>query len=60
MYNSGVEIPKIDFNLINFSQIAPGSYFLGFNLNDSGKLTKIDNTGTCTVVEGMEQQDSQI
>ena len=53
MYNSGVEIPKIDFNLINFSNIAPGSYFLGFDLNDSGKLKKIDSSGTCTVVEGV-------
>jgi hypothetical protein len=53
VYNSGVEIPKIDFSLVNFNKIAPGSYFLGFNLGDSGKLTKMDNLGNCTVVEGM-------
>ena len=28
MYNSGVEIPKIDFSLIDYTQIAAGSYLI--------------------------------
>ena len=53
MYNSGVEIPRIDFTLINYAKIAPGSYFLGFDLSNSSLLTKMDNSGARTVVEGI-------
>ena len=30
IYNSGIEIPRVQFSLINYVQIASGSYFLGF------------------------------
>lgn len=52
MYNSGVEIPRVDFSLIDFSQIAPGSYFLGFDLNNGGLLSKLDSSGNIEVIEG--------
>jgi hypothetical protein len=55
MYRSGIEIPKVSFTEIDFSQIDGGSYFIGFDLNNAGLLSKIDNTGTITVIEGASQ-----
>lgn len=52
MYGSGIEIPKVSFSTIDFSEISSGSYFIGFNLDNSGVLSKIDNTGAIIVIEG--------
>lgn len=52
MYKSGIEIPKVDFSIISCNRIAAGSYFIGFNLGNSGKLSKMDCNGIITVIEG--------
>lgn len=51
MYNTGIEIPKISFTSLDYTEIESGSYFIGFDLDNAGKLSKIDNTGTITVIE---------
>lgn len=52
MYKSGVEIPQVDFSMLSCNSIAAGSYFIGFNLANSGKLSKMDCNGVITVIEG--------
>ena len=52
MYNTGVEIPRVSFSALSYSGIPANSYFMGFDLDNSGKLSKLDNTGTVTVIEG--------
>lgn len=52
MYNSGIEIPQVDFSTIAKSLIPLGSYFVGFDLGNLGKLSKMDNAGVITVIEG--------
>ena len=52
MYNSGIEIPQVDFSTITKSLIPLGSYFVGFDLGNLGKLSKMDNAGLITVIEG--------
>jgi hypothetical protein len=52
MYSKGVEIPKVSFSALDYTEIEPGSYFIGFNLDLGGKLCKIDSIGTLTVIEG--------
>lgn len=52
MYNSGLEIPKVAFSLLDYTEIEPGSYFIGFDLDNSGKLSKMDHLGQITVIEG--------
>lgn len=52
MYNSGLEIPKVAFSLLNPNRITPGSYFTGFDLDNLGKLSKMDHLGQITVIEG--------
>lgn len=52
MYNTGVEIPRVSFSALSYSGIPANSYFMGFDLDNSGKLSKLDNTGTITVIEG--------
>ena len=52
MYKSGIEIPKVDFSIISCNRIAAGSYFIGFNLGNSGKFSKMDCNGIITVIEG--------
>lgn len=39
---SGIQIPKVSFSEIDYSQIEVGSYFLGFNLNNAGNITVIE------------------
>ena len=51
MYGSGVESPKVPFSSVDYTVIAPGSYFIGFDMDNAGKLSKMDNTGTITVIE---------
>jgi hypothetical protein len=51
MYGSGIEIPKVAFSTITLSKIATGSYFIGFDLDNGGKLSKINNLGNITVIE---------
>ena len=51
-YNSGLELPKVAFSEITYSLIPLGSFFVGFDLDNAGILSKIDNTGTITVIEG--------
>lgn len=52
MYSKGVEIPRVSFSALDYTEIEPGSYFIGFNLDVNGKLCKIDSTGTVKVIEG--------
>jgi hypothetical protein len=52
MYGSGIELPKVAFSTITFTEIEPGSFFFGFDLDNSGQLSKIDNFGNITVIEG--------
>ena len=52
MYSSGIELPKVQFSLIDYAYIETGSYFTGFDLDNSGKLSKMDNSGIITVIEG--------
>ena len=51
IYKSGIELPKVQFSLLQYSLIEPGSYFIGFDLDNSGKLSKMDNSGVITVIE---------
>lgn len=51
MYRSGIELPKVAFSVINFDKIQVGSFFVGFNLDNSGKLSKMDHLGNITVIE---------
>lgn len=52
MYGSGIEIPRVAFSSLDFSQITAGSFFLGFDINNAGKLSKINSLGVITVIEG--------
>jgi hypothetical protein len=52
MYGSGIELPKVSFASIDFSQIPAGSYFIGFDLDTAGALSKMDSTGAITVIGG--------
>ena len=52
MYNTGIELPKVGFSSIDYTVIPAGSYFTGFNLDNSGKLSKIDCNGVITIIEG--------
>jgi hypothetical protein len=54
MYRSGMEIPKVAFSSITYSKIASGSYFIGFNLDTGGLLSKMDSTGKITILEPTE------
>ena len=51
MLRSGIEIPRVSFSTITFTNITAGSFFIGFDLDNSGKLSKIDNLGNITVIE---------
>jgi hypothetical protein len=52
MYQSGIEIPRISFSSLDPSEITVGSFYIGFNLDTGGKLTKMDHLGNLTVLEG--------
>ena len=52
MYNTGVEIPRVSFSALSYSGIPVNSFFMGFDSDNLGKLSKLDNTGTVTVIEG--------
>jgi hypothetical protein len=49
---SGIELPKVDFTTLNSSEIEVGSYFIGFDQGNSGKLSKMDHLGNITLIEG--------
>jgi len=51
MYRSGVEIPKVSFSSLQYDRIPINSYFLGFNLDNAGKLSKLERNGTVTPIE---------
>jgi hypothetical protein len=51
MYRSGIEIPKVSFSSLQYDRIPINSYFLGFNLDNFGKLSKIERNGTITPIE---------
>lgn len=51
MYNSGIELPKVSFSALDYTEIPGGGYFIGFDLDNSGKLSKMDDTGTISVIE---------
>ena len=51
MYRSGVEIPKVSFSSLQYDRIPINSYFLGFNLDNAGKLSKLERNGTITPIE---------
>jgi hypothetical protein len=51
MYGSGIEQPGVDFSTLDYLQITPGSYFIGFDSGNLGKLSKIDSAGNITVLE---------
>jgi hypothetical protein len=53
-YSSGVQLPQVEFSTIDSTEIPVGSYFVGFDLDNGGKLSKMDNTGNITVIEGGE------
>ena len=50
--SSGIEIPKVDFTTLNSSEIEVGSYFIGFDQGNGGKLSKMDHLGSITLIEG--------
>lgn len=52
MYGSGIQFPKVSFSSIDYTQIPADSFFTGFDLDNGGVLSKIDSTGTITVIEG--------
>jgi hypothetical protein len=52
IYGNGVELPKVDFNTLDYSEIQAGGYFFGFDLNNGGLLSKMDHLGNITVIEG--------
>jgi hypothetical protein len=51
-YRSGVEIPKVSFSDIDYTQINSNAFFIGFDLDNLGKLSKIDEFGNITAIEG--------
>lgn len=52
MAKAGFVTPKISFLTLNYSNIEAGSFFFGFDLDNAGKLSKMDNLGNITVIEG--------
>ena len=52
MYRSGIQLPKVSFSQIDTSYIPTSSYFIGFDLDNIGKLSKLDKNGVITVIEG--------
>jgi hypothetical protein len=52
MYSSGLQLPKVSFSEIDYNSIPDGSFFIGFNIDNAGKLSKIDKNGVITVIEG--------
>lgn len=51
MITSGIVTPSVAFSTITYGSIAPGSYFFGFDLDNGGLLSKMDNLGNITVLE---------
>jgi hypothetical protein len=51
MYSSGIEIPRVSFSSLDYFEIEIGSFFIGFDLDNLGKLSKVDNLGNITVLE---------
>jgi hypothetical protein len=49
---AGIEIPKVDFTTLDPDKIEIGSYFIGFDQGNSGKLSKMDHLGNITLIEG--------
>lgn len=47
----GIVTPKIDFTSVVPGDIAVGSYLLGFDTNNSGKLSKMDSSLNLSVLE---------
>jgi len=39
MYGSGIEIPKVSFASVDYTEITGGSYFIGFDLDNAGALS---------------------
>jgi hypothetical protein len=48
---SGIELPKVSFTTLDPDKIEIGSYFIGFDQGNGGKLSKMDNLGNITVME---------
>jgi hypothetical protein len=44
--------PEINFAGIDYTVIPNGSYMIGFDSGAGGKLVKLDNSGSITVIEG--------
>lgn len=44
--------PKIDFSTVDYTKIPCDGYLIGFNSNNSDKLSKMDCAGNITVIEG--------
>lgn len=51
MYASGIELPRVNFSNISYSRIPAGSYYMGFDLDNGGKLSKMYSDGSIIVVE---------
>jgi hypothetical protein len=49
---SGIEIPKVSFTTLDPDKIEIGSYFIGFDQGNGGKLSKMDHLGNITLIEG--------
>jgi hypothetical protein len=49
--NSGIVIPKVAFSTVTYGTLAPDSFFIGFDLDNGGTLSKIDSLGNITVLE---------
>lgn len=45
--------PSLSFSTIDYSSIPNNAYLIGFDLDSGNKLTKIDNSGLVTVIEGV-------
>ena len=56
IYRSGIELPRVQFSTFDYAQIRSGAYFLAFDLDNSGKLSKIDKNGVTTVLENVPGQ----
>jgi hypothetical protein len=48
----GFIYPSINFSTIDYSKIPNGAYFIGFNLDNGGVLSKLNNAGIISVIEG--------
>ena len=50
--NSGIILPKVSLSTLDNSQLTSQEFFIGFDLDNFGKLAKLDQNGIVTLLEG--------